>query len=66
MFGEKRSASQLQEQFYLRKQLDGETIRGYSAVLLELLEVLTRKDPRSGNDPNRVLTEHFAEELRDR
>ncbi len=66
VFGEKRSVSQLQEQFYLRKQLDGETIRSYSAVLLELLEVLTRKDPRSVNDPDRVLAEHFAEGLRDR
>ena len=65
VFGEKRSVSQLQEQFYLRKQLDGETIRAYSAVLLELLEVL-RKDPRSVNDPDRVLAEHFAEGLRDR
>ena len=53
VFGEKRSVSQLQEQFYLRKQLDGETIRSYSAVLLELLEVLTRKVPRSVNDPDR-------------
>ena len=61
VFGEKRSVSQLQEQFYMRKQLDGETIRAYSAVLLELLEVLTRKDPRSVNDPDRVLAEHFAE-----
>ena len=66
VFGEKRSVSQLQEQFYMRKQLDGETIRAYSAVLLELLEVLTRKDPRSVNDPDRVLAEHFAEGLRDR
>ena len=66
VFGEKRSVSQLQEQFYLRKQLDGETIRSYSAVLLELLEVLTRKDPRSVNDPDRVLAEHFAEGSRDR
>ena len=52
--------------FYLRKQLDGETSRGYSAFLLELREVLTRKDPRPVNDPNRVLAEHFAEGLRDR
>ena len=66
MFREKRSVSQLEEQFYLRKQLDGETIRSYSAVLLELLEVLTRKDPRSVNDPDRVLAEQFAEGLRER
>ena len=32
VFGEKRSVSQLQEQFYLRKQLDGETIRSYSGA----------------------------------
>ena len=62
----KRSVSQLQEQFYLRKQLDGEIIRSHSVVLLELLEVLTTKDPRSVNDPDRVLAEHFAEGLRDR
>ena len=66
MFREKRSVSQLQEQFYLRKQLDGETIRSYSVVLLELLEVLTRKDPRSVNDPDHVLAEQFAEGLRER
>ena len=43
-----------------------ETFRSYSVDRLELLEVLTRKDPRSVNDPDRVLAEHFAEGLQDR
>lgn len=66
VFGEKRSVSQLQELFYLRKQLEGESIRSFAAALQGLLETLTRKDSRSVNDPDRVLAEHFAEGLKDR
>ena len=60
VFGVTRSVSQLQELFYLRKQLEGESIRSFAAALQELLETLTRKDSRFVNDPDRILAEHFA------
>ena len=66
VFGEKRSVSQLQELFYLRKQTEGESIRRYSGSLQELMEALLRKDAHAVNQPDRVLAEHFAEGLRDR
>ena len=66
VFGEKRSVSQLQELFYLRKQAEGETIRKYSGALQELMEALLLKEAHAVNQPDRVLAEHFAEGLRDR
>ena len=44
VFGEKRSVSQLQELFYLRKQADGEGIRSFAGALQQLMEALLRKD----------------------
>ncbi|KAI0235773.1 hypothetical protein LSAT2_013722, partial [Lamellibrachia satsuma] len=66
MSDEKRYVSQLQELFYLRKQLEAESIRSFAAALKELLETLTRKHSRFVNDPDHILAEHFAEGLKDR
>ena len=66
VFGEKRSVSQLQELFYLRKQADGEGIRSFAGALQQLMEALLRKDGHAVNQPDRVIAEHFAEGLKDR
>lgn len=56
----------VQQQFYLRTQKDGESVREYSHALKSIMDIAIRKSPE-GAIPNsdRTLRDQFIEHLRD-
>ena len=64
-FREKRPSSQLLKMLYERKQKENETLRGYSYSLNELLNRVTKADPKAVPDPEKTLRGQFADNVRD-
>lgn len=64
-FGEKRSATQLLQAFYLRGQAEGESLRDFSHALSQLLNSFMKVSPGALADEHAVLRDQFVEGLRD-
>lgn len=64
-FGEKRSATQLLQTFYNRKQADGEDLRDFSHSLSQILSSVTKQSTNVIPNEGTVLRDQFIEGLRD-
>lgn len=64
-FGEKRSATQLLQTFYNRRQADGEDLRDYSHALSQLLSSVMKQSTDAVANEEAVLRDQFIEGLRD-
>ena len=64
-FREKRSSSQLLKMLYEHKQKENETLREYLYSLNELLNRVTKADPKAVPDPEKTLRDQFADNVRD-
>ncbi|KAK7879663.1 hypothetical protein WMY93_033628, partial [Mugilogobius chulae] len=64
-FGDKRSASQLLQNFYNCKQKEGEDIRSFSHALSQALSAVLKQHPNSVADEKTVLRDQFVEGVRD-
>ena len=64
-FGNPESVTTLQQKFFARNQEDSETIRHYSYALLELYQIVIRKDASVFPNKYIALSEKFANGLRD-
>lgn len=65
VYGCAQSCISLQNQFFQRRQREGESLRAYSHALLSLMEVVKRRDPSCFTNPDMVLRDQFIEHLRD-
>lgn len=64
-YGCSQSYITLQQQFFQRRQLEGESLREYSHSLMSLMERLKRKAPLCFPNPDFVLRDQFTEHVRD-
>ncbi|XP_043983725.1 uncharacterized protein LOC122837437 [Gambusia affinis] len=64
-FGDKRSASQLLQNFYNCKQKEGEDIRDFSYSLSQAFSFVRNQHPNSVANENTVLRDQFIEGIRD-
>ncbi|KAM9699214.1 uncharacterized protein ACNS7B_003097 [Menidia menidia] len=64
-FGDKRSASQLLQDFYNCKQKEGEDIRDFSYSLSQAFSFIRNQHPNSVANENTVLRDQFIEGIRD-
>ena len=64
-FREKRSSSQLLKMLYEHKQKENETLREYLYSLNELLNRVTKADPKAVPYPEKTLRDQFADNVRD-
>lgn len=64
-YGCSQSYINLQQQFFQRRQLEGESLREFSHSLMSLMEKVKRKAPSYFPDPDVVLRDQFAEHVRD-
>ncbi|XP_038143593.1 uncharacterized protein LOC119785194 [Cyprinodon tularosa] len=64
-FGDKRSASQLLQNFYNCKQKEGEDIRDFSHSLSQAFSFVRKQQPNSVTNENTVLRDQFIEGVRD-
>lgn len=64
-FGERRSATQLLQTFYNRRQADGEDLRDYSHALSQLLNSVVKQSSEAVPNERVVLRDQFIEGLRD-
>lgn len=64
-FGERRSTTQLLQNFYNRKQTDGEDLRDYSHALSQILSSVVKQSSNAIPNEKIVLRDQFIEGLRD-
>lgn len=64
-FGERRSTTQLLQNFYNRKQADGEDLRDYSHALSQILSSVVKQSSNAIPNEKIVLRDQFTEGLRD-
>lgn len=64
-YGCSQSYITLQQQFFQRRQLEGESLREYSHSLMSLMERLKQKAPLCFPNPDSVLRDQFTEHVRD-
>lgn len=64
-FGDKRSASQLLQNFYNCKQKEGEDIRDFSHALSQAFSCVLKQHPKSVANEKTVLRDQFVEGVRD-
>ncbi len=55
----------LRNNFFQRRQRDGESLREFSHAVMSLMEVIERKNPGGIPDSDVVIRDHFAEYVRD-
>ncbi|KAK0135597.1 hypothetical protein N1851_028547 [Merluccius polli] len=55
----------LQQQFFQRGQLEGESLREYSHEIMSLMEMVKRKAPLCFPNPDNVLRDQFIEHVKD-
>ncbi|KAG9282680.1 hypothetical protein AMEX_G1371 [Astyanax mexicanus] len=65
VYGCAQSSISLQNQFFQRRQREGESLRAYSHALLSLMEVVKRRDSSCFTNSDSVLRDQFIEHLRD-
>ncbi|XP_049333758.1 uncharacterized protein LOC125801299 [Astyanax mexicanus] len=64
-FGERRSAAQLLQTFYQRRQAEGENLRDYSHALSQILTSVVKQSPDTLSDEKTILRDQFIEGLRE-
>ena len=64
-YGCSQSYITLQQQFFQRRQLEGESLREYSHVIMSLMEMVRRKAPLCFPNPDNVLRDQFIEHVKD-
>jgi len=65
VYGTTANVSELQEQFYQRKQKANETVHDYSLSILKLFEGITKVCPSMKSDQDKLLKGKFQEGVRD-
>lgn len=65
LYGCSKSYVALQEEFFSRKQLDGETLQEYSHSLFSLMEKVKQVSPESVPQSDRLLRDQFVEHVID-
>ncbi|XP_067309558.1 uncharacterized protein [Pseudorasbora parva] len=64
-FTDRRSSAQLLQDFYSRKQKEGEDIRDFSHALAQALVQITKRAPEAVGDEKIMLRDQFVEGIRD-
>ena len=64
-YGCSQSYITLQQQFFQRRQLEGESLREYSHVIMSLMEMVRQKAPLCFPNPDNVLRDQFIEHVKD-
>ena len=65
LYGCSKSYVALQENFFSRKQLDGESLQEYSHALLSLMDQVKQCSPESVSQADKLLRDQFAEHVLD-
>ncbi|XP_039518552.1 uncharacterized protein LOC120473022 [Pimephales promelas] len=64
-FTDRRSSAQLLQDFYSRKQKEGEDVRDFSHALAQALSQITKRAPEAVGDEKTMLRDQFVEGIRD-